>query len=141
MPDPQIPCMCAALRRAARAVTRLYDDALKPAGLHATQFTTLLTLDRAGPLPQRDLAGFLLADQTTLSRTLTPLESAGWIHAEPGKDKRERLWSLTPQGRRQLAKATPHWQRAQNTLKSQLRPAHNWPELLHTITTLGTAAA
>jgi DNA-binding MarR family transcriptional regulator len=137
--------MCAALRRAARAVTRLYDDALKPAGLHTTQFTTLLTLDRAGPLPQRDLADFLLADQTTLSRTLTPLETAGWIHATPGQDKRERLWSLTPKGRRQLAKATPHWNHAQSALKNTLKSHHNtthaWPDLLTTITTLGTAAA
>ena len=76
-----LPCMCASLRRAARAVTQRYDEALRPAGIRLTQFTLLQMLSLTGPLTQGALSEQLAMDSTTLSRTLKPVEKAGWIRS------------------------------------------------------------
>lgn len=118
---PALPCACAELRRAARAVTRLYDAAIRPSGLRLTQFTLLQALTLAGvPLTQGTLGEILALDITTLSRTLRPLESAKWIRSSPGADSRERYIEITPLGRRILDRATPAWERAQRQLQTTL---------------------
>jgi DNA-binding MarR family transcriptional regulator len=128
-PVPVLPCACAGLRRAARAVTRLYDAALRPTGLRATQFTLLQALAVAvTPLKQGALGELLALDTTTLSRTLRPLESAKWIRSFPGADGRERYIELTPGGRRVLDRATPAWERVQHRLQNALGPG-DWAAL------------
>ncbi len=67
------PCACSRLRRAARAVTQLYDDALEPVGLRVTQLSLLRTLQRQGTLTIGELAVRNLLDRTALSRNLDPL--------------------------------------------------------------------
>jgi len=62
--------MCASFRRAARALTHLYDEALRPVGLRATQFTIMQVLSLAGEVSQGQLAQMLAMDSTTLTRTL-----------------------------------------------------------------------
>lgn len=115
---PALPCSCASLRRAARAVTQLYDEELRPLGLRATQFTLLQTLATTGEISQGGLGRVLALDSTTLTRTLNPLHQQGWIAARPGTDRRERYYSLTDEGRTVLAEATPRWERAQERLRS-----------------------
>jgi DNA-binding MarR family transcriptional regulator len=117
---PQLPCACASLRRAARAVSRMYDRELAAAELEMSQFTLLMTLDLTGEITQKDMARVLAMDSTTLTRTLRPLVNRGWIRANPGKDRREKLLSLSPAGRRKFSQAQPHWERAQARLRTQL---------------------
>ena len=116
-------CACANLRGAARAVTRLYDDILRPSGLQATQFTLLATIALAGPAPITQLAEGLVMDRTTLTRNLKPLEKQGLIQVAAGEDQRIRLVSLTEPGQQTLAKALPLWEQAQaqavNTLGAE----------------------
>jgi len=119
-PLPALPCACANLRRAARAASQLYDEELRPAGLRVTQFTLLQALHRAGPIRQGDLGEVLALDSTTLSRTLRPLLRAGWIRGLRGADRRERVYTLAPAGRRELERAMPLWERAQSRLKQSL---------------------
>src|SRR2546427_9779992 len=138
-PLPALDCACASLRRAARAVTQAYEVALKDTGLRATQFTLLQALERTGRTPQIALGELLALDPTTLSRTLRPLARAGWIRAGAGPDRREVRWTLTPAGRRRLARARPAWERAQARLRARLRPEH-W-ELLGDDLAAGAAAA
>src|SRR5437773_5124559 len=89
-PSP-LPCACANMRRAARAMTQLYDAALRPSRLRITQFTLLQVLERTGePMTQGALGDLLALDTTTLSRTLRPLERAKWIRRVEGGDARER---------------------------------------------------
>lgn len=137
---PALPCACAELRRAARAVTRLYDAALRPTGLRGTQFTLLQALGFAGnPLRQGVLGEILALDITTLSRTLRPLEEAKWIRSFAGADSRERYIELTPQGRRVLERATPAWESAQHRLKETLGP-RDWDALGRLTKAVTTAA-
>jgi len=124
-----LPCMCASLRRASRALTQLYDDALRPLGLRATQFTVLQALSLAGKVSQGELGQLLVMDSTTLTRTLRILSAQGWIENRPGEDRRERLLRLTSAGHHQLKRATTRWERAQARLRSRLGDVR-WHELL-----------
>jgi DNA-binding MarR family transcriptional regulator len=113
-------CACANLRRAARAVTRLYDQELRASGLKATQFTLLMALHTAGNITQGQLGEILALDSTTLTRTLRILLRQGAITALTGHDRRERYLRLTAEGRKRFLRARPDWQRAQRRLKSSL---------------------
>lgn len=124
-----LPCLCANFRRAARALTQLYDHALRPVGLRATQFTVLQALELAGEVTQGALGRQLVMDSTTLTRTLRLLSSHGWIAARRGQDRRERRLRLSPAGRRKLAQATPHWERVQAGLSSRTGE-RRWRELM-----------
>jgi len=139
-PLPLLACACASLRRTARVVTQLYETELQGTGLRATQFTLLQALEQMGGAASQGALGRLLAlDATTLSRTLPPLERAGWIRAAAGKDRREVRWSLTPAGRRRLAGALPAWERAQQRLRTGL-PARHWRMLIEDLAAVGAAA-
>ena len=106
-------CACRNVRRAARAVTGLYDRLLAPTGLRATQVTLLVALEKAGPIPFTRLAAALGMDRTTLTRNLKPLLAAGLLVETRGEDARQRLLQLGDAGRTRLEAARPHWRRAQ----------------------------
>jgi DNA-binding MarR family transcriptional regulator len=120
-----LPCMCANLRRAARVVTQVYDDALRPSGLRTSQFTLLQTLSLAPGISQKRLARLLEIDSTTLTRTLAFLRGKGWLKAEPGADRRELRLSLTAAGLKEYRRGVPYWQSAQKRLRRDLGEA-NW---------------
>jgi DNA-binding MarR family transcriptional regulator len=137
---PLLACACASLRRTARVVTQLYETELQGTGLGITQFTLLQALEQMGGAASQAALGRLLAlDATTLSRTLPPLERAGWIRAAAGQDRREVRWSLTPAGRRRLAGAVPAWERAQQRLRNGL-PVRYWRMLIEDLAAVGAAA-
>ncbi|MEP7327850.1 MAG: MarR family winged helix-turn-helix transcriptional regulator [Betaproteobacteria bacterium] len=107
------PCVCGRLRRAARALTQLYDDTMSETGLRVTQFSLLRTLERGGSLRISALAASMLLDRTALSRNLEPLVAEGLVAIVAGRDARTRQVSLTRAGRARLAAAVPYWERAQ----------------------------
>ncbi len=115
-----LPCACANLRRTTRVVTQLYSQEIRRSGLEPTQFTLLMALANTGEITQGRLADRHAIDSTTLTRTLDRLRHQGWVVSKLGADRRERLWRLTPAGRKQLQRARPHWERAQKKLRKQL---------------------
>ena len=137
---PELPCACASLRRAARAVTQAYDDALRDSGLRSTQFTLLQVLDRKGEMIQAELGTFLVLDPTTLTRSLAPLAKQGLLRCRPGKDKRERIWSVTPAGKRRLTSLNEAWTSAQEHLRSQLGDTR-WTRLLSDLAVVAGSAS
>jgi DNA-binding MarR family transcriptional regulator len=112
--------MCASLRRASRALTQLYEEALRPTGLRATQFTVLQTLSLAGEVTQGKLGQILAMDSTTLTRTLSTMGRHGWIAKRRGEDRREWRMRLSKAGETQFKDALPHWDKAQRRLRRQL---------------------
>ncbi|RXT28900.1 MarR family transcriptional regulator [Rhizobium leguminosarum] len=103
-------CLCLHVQRAARALARLFDDALRPAGLTNGQFSLMMSLNRPEPPPMGPVAALLAMDQTTLTAALKPLQRKGWVTVmENPRDRRGRLLSLTPEGKAALAKALPIW--------------------------------
>ena len=113
-------CTCANLRMAARVVTQAYDAALHAAGLKATQFTLLATLNQLGEAPLTQLADALVMDRTTLTRNLKPLVRRGLVRIEQAEDQRIRNVSLTKTGRRVFEEARPHWAQAQSKIVKSL---------------------
>src|SRR5256714_11469913 len=100
--DRLSPCVCSTLRMVSRAVTQLYDDILRPSGLRVTQFSILAALARMGEANLRQLTAALAIDQTTLTRSLGLLETAGVIERVPHPDGRVKSMRLTAKGRRAL---------------------------------------
>jgi DNA-binding MarR family transcriptional regulator len=121
-------CTCFNLRKATRAVTQLFDEALKPCGLYATQFTLLAAVSSKENVAITELSKALVMDRTTLTRNLKPLQKSGWIEVLPGLDKRTKALSLTLSGKKVLKQAMIHWKEVQNEVVMTLGNG-NW-ELL-----------
>ena len=113
-------CACFSLRKAARAVTQRYDDALRPTGLRATQFSLLALLRQGGTAPMTRLAEDAVMDRTTLARNLEVLVRDGLVRVQPGADARVREVDITRAGVAKLDEAFPHWQRAQRSMGKAL---------------------
>ena len=126
------PCLCAALRQASRAVTRNYDDELRATGLRTTQHALLRLLGRVGEVRKGDLGELASLDETTLTRSLRPLEKSGWVSIRAGVDRREKLVAITDAGKQKLAQARPAWTRAQQRMQ-RLLPAGAWDLLFATL--------
>lgn len=122
--------VCAALRRASRAVTRLYDVVLLPTGLRATQVVILLAIQQHSELAQWRLADQLGVSDEALSRRLATLRKAGLVTQRIGIERSgERLYQLTPDGVRKCEEVTPYWKRAQARLCTTIG-MEEWQELL-----------
>jgi DNA-binding MarR family transcriptional regulator len=139
VPDFATPCLCDALRQTARAVSRLYDREMRRHGLRTGQYALLAHVHLVGQIRQRDLGARISTDETTLTRNLSPLIEAGWVGVQSGKDRREKILSLTRAGQAKLRQARPAWERAQNRLRSQL-PERAWNQLLVTLPALARIA-
>jgi DNA-binding MarR family transcriptional regulator len=136
----KLPCACANLRRAARLVTQLYEEALRPAGIGAPQFTLLQALKMAPGISQKQLAELLGTDSTTLTRTLALLRKRGWLGSEPGSDRRALRLGLTKAGEREYERVLPYWQSAQKRLKQRLGEP-NWNRLIDAVVHTAEAIA
>ncbi len=132
--------MCASFRRTSRALTQLYENALRPLGLRATQFTILQALSLAGEVTQSQLGEILAIDSTTLTRTLQIMVRQGWIAERRGEDRRERRLRLAKAGQTQFQRALPAWEKVQSRLRRRLGE-QAWKNLLditHQVTDLVT---
>lgn len=116
-------CLLFRARRLTRALTRLYDEALRPIGLRANQLTLLNAIKLFGVegAPMSRLAEVLSMDLTTLSRNVRPLQKEGLLRIERmSTDRRTRLVRLTAFGERRVSEALRHWERAQRRVVSAL---------------------
>lgn len=114
-------CLCLHAQRAARALARLFDEALRPCGLTNGQFSLLMSLNRPEPVKMAPVAALLAMDRTTLTAALKPLERRGLVRVvvDP-EDSRARLLRLTGEGHRVLLEAIPVWTRLHAELEGEL---------------------
>lgn len=119
-PTPKDPLVCngAALRKATRRVTQLYDAALVPCGLSVSQRSVLVHIERAGNPTMTELAHAMVLDRSALAHNLKPLERDGYVvqRRDPA-DGRSRRVELTPGGRAKLAESNRLWRAAQNSFE------------------------
>lgn len=114
-------CLCLHTQRAARALARLFDNALRPFGLSNGQFSLLMALNRPEPPAIGALALFLAMDRTSLTAALKPLERRGLVRVEADKaDRRSRRVRITPEGVALLAAAVPIWRETHARLDAAL---------------------
>ena len=134
-----LPCACQNLRRLSRVVTRIYDQELRSAGLEITQFGLLTALAAVGEANQKRLSAGFAMDSTTLTRTLGLLLKQGWVRVRQGTDRRERLFRLTQEGKRQMAEAQRYWERAEQRLRRELGD-EGWKSMKQTVSRITEAA-
>jgi len=109
-------CVCTALRKAVRAVSRSYDEAMIGTGMTIAQFSVLRHIARGGAIPLSRLAEALVMDRTSLYRALAPLEQKGLVTTRSGPKGRARIAALTESGRGAMETATIPWRAAQKRL-------------------------
>src|SRR5262245_47791747 len=113
-------CVAVRLRLLNRVVTNLYDDALRPLGLKASQLNVLIVTAKLGLARPTQVCDLLQLDTTTLSRNLKPMQQKGWLEVVPEEDARLQPFRLTPRGRRLIEKAVPAWEEAQGQARALL---------------------
>lgn len=112
-------CHCTRIRAAARTMTRIYDEAMRPTGLKGNQLTMLVATDLMQPVSITALSDQLSMERTTLTRNLTPLQKDGLISIQSGKGRTREI-SLTPKGHKRIEQAKPLWKNAQDQIEKLL---------------------
>ncbi|MDP9064576.1 MAG: MarR family winged helix-turn-helix transcriptional regulator [Pseudomonadota bacterium] len=114
-------CLCLHAQRAARALARRFDAALRPAGLTNGQFSLLMSLNRPVPPPMAPVAHLLAMNRTTLTAALKPLQRRGLVELQVDPaDQRSRVLVLTNAGREALANAVPIWRATHQDVEAEL---------------------
>lgn len=114
-------CLCLHVQRAARALARRFDVAMKPVGLNNGQFSLMMSLNRPVPATMKSVCDLLAMDRTTLTAALKILERRGLVSsAVDPKDRRGRLLTLTDAGMAMLTAALPIWTRVHDEIDAEL---------------------
>lgn len=109
-----IACNCFASRKAARLITKMYEDHLSRVNLTSTQFSILVYVDEVNDASMKDLVEAMVMERTSVIRALQPLARDGLVAIGPHEeDARRNVVRLTDAGRARLAEAMPVWQTAQ----------------------------
>ncbi len=106
-------CLAVRVRVLSRAVTSLYDEALRPHGLKVTQMNLLVALTLLGESRPSRLCELLHLERSTFSRNIERMRRQGWVATSPDSDARSHLVSVTGAGRVLLERAKPAWDAAQ----------------------------
>lgn len=125
-------CTCGELRKAARAVTMLYDNAVKSSGLQSTQFSLLHVISKSDSIRISELAAKMGTDRTTLTRNLAILERDGLIKVSEGTDHRTRIVTVTQKGRGAIVRAIPLWNEVQHKVKQKMGES-SWQGLMRSL--------
>jgi DNA-binding MarR family transcriptional regulator len=133
-------CASFNFRRTARAVTRLYDQALEAAGVRSTQFTLLVGIAKNQPVAMGALAEIVMIDPTTLTRSLRLLEKEGLIQISGRSAKRQRFLKLTRKGGQALKSSLPAWRKVQERFVTTVGSKY-WDDLRNELERLAYVAA
>jgi DNA-binding MarR family transcriptional regulator len=118
-------CLCLHVQRAARALARRFDEALRPVGLTSGQFSLLMALNRSEPPGIGAVAALLAMDRTTLTANLKPLTRMGFVRVGMAAgDRRRRVLVLLPAGLAALVAAVPVWEREHTALEGLVGDAN-----------------
>jgi len=113
-------CLAGRTRLINRAITGLYDEALREAGLTAAQLTTLSFIHELGPISPGEVARRLMLEKSTLSRNLGRMERNGWVTIAQGDAGHTQVVRITRRGKAAIAKALPLWREAQERAREML---------------------
>lgn len=114
-------CLCLHVQRAARALARRFDVAMRPIGLNNGQFSLMMSLNRPVPATMKSVCDLLAMDRTTLTAALKILERRGLVKSEiDPRDRRGRLLMLTDAGMAMLTAALPIWTRVHEEIDVEL---------------------
>ena len=106
-------CLAVRMRMLNRVITNVYDDALRPLGVKASQLNILVAAKRAGLARPAEICQVLQLDTSTLSRNVERMKARGWLEVVPDEDARAQPFRLTAKGKRLLERSKPSWEQAQ----------------------------
>jgi DNA-binding MarR family transcriptional regulator len=107
-------CLMGRARLLMRVLTGMYDDALRPFGLKASQLNLLVVVAQVGPLRRSEIGKLIHLDASTLTRNLQVMLTNGWIEeVEDGDDARGLPLRATTRGKTLLQSVHPAWRDAQ----------------------------
>jgi DNA-binding MarR family transcriptional regulator len=122
-------CLCLHVQRAARALARRFDEALRPLALTQGQFSLLMSLNRPQPPGIGEVSVLLAMDRTTVTANVKPLKRRGLVRIRVNPDdRRNRRLELTPAGRALLTAAAPIWKRTHAATERRLKSSS--PDIL-----------
>jgi DNA-binding MarR family transcriptional regulator len=132
-----LPCACTTIRKASRALSRIYDEALAPAGLTVAQLGVLRAINRGAKdgEPLSRLAETLVMDRTSLYRALRPMARSGWLLIKDAPKGRTKVVQLSKAGVRATARAAEYWETAQSRVIGEFG-VHRWATLQKAMTDL-----
>jgi DNA-binding MarR family transcriptional regulator len=133
-------CASFNFRRTARAVTSLYDMALRGTGIRSTQFAILVGIAKNQPVCMRALAGVLVIDSTTLTRSLRLLQQEGLVAISDRAARRQRFLTITAKGKHTLARSLPAWRAAHERFVATIGSTY-WVALRSELERLAQVAA
>jgi DNA-binding MarR family transcriptional regulator len=113
-------CIAVRMRMLNRAVTNIYDDALRPLGLKVSQMNILVAAGKMGTARPVEVCERLHLDVSTLSRNVERMKTRGWLEVIPDDDGRTQPFRLTSAGRKLVERAASAWKKAQKQAKSLL---------------------
>jgi DNA-binding MarR family transcriptional regulator len=116
-------CLGYRTRKVARAVTRLYNDRLRPLGLNLTEMNLLAAIAAQGSVQPARLGRAMALEKSTLSRNSSRLVERGWVEVRDHPDGRGVLLTLTARGNEMLLRAVPVWKQAQQQAQSLVAEA------------------
>ncbi len=111
-------CLGYRSRRLSRAVTRLYNDRLRPLGLNLTEMNLLAAIAAQGAVQPARLGRAMALEKSTLSRNSSRLVERGWVEVRDHPDGRGVLLTVTARGNEMLLRAVPAWEQAQQQAQS-----------------------
>ncbi|HYK39206.1 MAG TPA: MarR family winged helix-turn-helix transcriptional regulator [Candidatus Eremiobacteraceae bacterium] len=134
-------CASFNFRRASRAITALYDNALQESGIRSTQFAILTAIAKNQPVSISTISEILIMDATTLTRSLDLLRKQGLITISPRAKMRQRFLNLTLEGEKTLARAIPLWREIQQKFEAKVGGSDHWRTLRSELESLAKLAA
>ncbi len=116
-------CLCFRVQRAARSLSRVFDEAFRPFGITNGQFSLMMSLNRPQPPTMGEVAALLGMDRTTLTAALKALARRGLVAVGPDpRDRRSRRLVLLPAGRVLLGETYPVWEATHAAIERELAP-------------------
>jgi len=134
-------CASFNFRRASRAITALYDNALQESGIRSTQFAILTAVAKSQPVSISTISEILIMDATTLTRSLDLLRKQGLITISPRAKMRQRFLNLTLEGEKTLSRAIPLWREIQQKFEAKAGGSDRWRTLRSELESLAKLAA
>ena len=112
-------CIGARVRILNRAISRIYDDMIRPHGIKFSQMNILTVVTLRGPIQQKEIGQILSLEKSTLSRNVALMETKGWLKIQAGEGN-NRFLVVTPKGQDLLVSAAPDWAKAQEQVTTIL---------------------
>lgn len=113
-------CYCITLRRAAQAISDLYDAHMAAIGITVNQYSLLSKLGHYPNCSVSELAEYARLERTTVVRALKPLTAKGWIKDLSDEGERKRNLCLTAEGEEIVKKGKVIWHQEQEEIERRL---------------------